>query len=117
MEISSLATKHCVPCHGGTPRLTASEVKALLPRVPAWQVVDDVRLTRTFRFKDFAVPMAFANEIASVGEAEGHHPDLHIHWGRLEVEITTHAIEGLSENDFILAARIDRLLKSGAAAG
>ena len=77
--------------------------------MPDWAVVDERRLTRTFRFDDFAGPMGLANRIAEVAEAEGHHPDLHVHWGRLEVEITTHAIRGLSENDFILAAKIDRL--------
>ena len=109
MDATPLAKKRCVPCHSGTPRLTASEIATLRAGVPDWQVDDDRRLTRTFRFKEFAGPMAFASRIAEVAEEEDHHPDLHVHWGRLEVEITTHAIRGLSENDFILAAKIDRL--------
>jgi 4a-hydroxytetrahydrobiopterin dehydratase len=104
-----LATKRCVPCHGGTPRLTAEEIAGLRGQIPEWRVVEERRLTRTFRFPDFAAPMAFASRIAAVAEAEEHHPDLHVYWGRLEVEITTHAIRGLSENDFILAAKIDQL--------
>ena len=109
MEPAPLATKRCVPCHAGTPRLSLSQIAALMAQVPAWEVVDDRRLRRTFPFSDFAGPMAFANRIAELAEVEGHHPDLHVHWRRLVVEITTHAIGGLSANDFVLAARIDRL--------
>jgi 4a-hydroxytetrahydrobiopterin dehydratase len=109
VDAASLAKKRCVPCDGDTPRLSADEIRALRIHLPDWRVVDDRRLTRTFRFPDFGGPMAFANRIAAVAEEEGHHPDLHVHWGRLEVEITTHAIRGLSENDFVLAAKIDRL--------
>jgi 4a-hydroxytetrahydrobiopterin dehydratase len=104
-----LAKKRCVPCHAGTPRLTADEIAALSGQIPEWQVVEDRRLTRAFKFKDFAGPVAFVNRIAAVAEAQDHHPDLHVYWGRLEVAITTHAIRGLSENDFILAAKIDQL--------
>lgn len=109
-----LARKKCVPCHGGTPTLRPEEIARLQPEVPAWRV-EEGRLRRAFRFEDFAGPMRFANRIAEIAEAEGHHPDLHVHWGRLEVEITTHAVKGLTENDFILAAKIDRLLQSNSA--
>jgi 4a-hydroxytetrahydrobiopterin dehydratase len=113
---SDLARKRCVPCDGNTPRLGPADILRLSAEVPAWRVDEDRRLVRAFRFRDFAEPMQLANRIGEVAEAEGHHPDLHVHWGRLEVEITTHAVKGLTENDFILAAKIDRLLQSYSAA-
>lgn len=99
-----------MPCSAKTPRLRPDQIAALAPQVPAWRVDGDRRLLRTFRFADFAGAMALANRVADVAETEGHHPDLHVHWGRLEVEVTTHAIKGLSENDFILAAKVDALV-------
>jgi 4a-hydroxytetrahydrobiopterin dehydratase len=109
VEAAALAKKRCVPCHGGTPRLTSDEIAALRSQVSEWEVLEERRLQRVFRFRDFAGPLALAVQIGELAESEGHHPDLHVHWGRLVVEVTTHAIKGLSENDFILAAKIDRL--------
>jgi 4a-hydroxytetrahydrobiopterin dehydratase len=113
---STLARKRCLPCDGNTPTLGESEIARLGREVPGWRIEAGRRLVRLFRARDFAEPMRLANRIAELAEAEGHHPDLHIRWGRLEVEITTHAVKGLTENDFILAAKIDQLLQSNSAA-
>jgi 4a-hydroxytetrahydrobiopterin dehydratase len=104
-----LAERHCVPCEGGTPALTAEQVEPLLAEVAGWTLLDGKKLTRTFRFPDFVGAVAFVNELTPVAEAEGHHPDLTVKWGEVGVELWTHSIGGLSENDFILAAKIDRL--------
>ncbi len=106
---SELATKKCVPCKKGTPPLSEAEYRPLLEQLDAWEVVEGHHLRKTFRFKDFRAALAFVNRIGEVAEAEGHHPDIYLAWGRVRVEIWTHAIDGLSESDFILAAKIDRL--------
>ena len=106
----SLLSKKCIPCEGGTPPLTIEEVSKLLPQVPDWNVDSDVKhLSKQYKFKNFAEAMAFANKIAEIAEKENHHPDLTVSWGKVGVELTTHAIGGLSENDFILAAKIEEL--------
>jgi 4a-hydroxytetrahydrobiopterin dehydratase len=105
----SLAERHCVPCEGGTPALTAAEVQPLLAELDGWEVRDGKQLTKTYRFPDFVKAVDFVNAITPVAEAEGHHPDLTVTWGQVGVTLWTHAIGGLSENDFILAAKIDRL--------
>lgn len=113
MESCELDKKTCIPCQGGMPSLGATEIEQLLPNVPDWKVIEVEgmkRLERTIEFKDFVDNMKFVNAVAGVAEAEGHHPDLHIHWNRLRVEIWTHKIGGLHENDFILASKIDRLV-------
>jgi 4a-hydroxytetrahydrobiopterin dehydratase len=106
-----LAQKHCKPCEGGVPPLSAAEVKANLAAVPQWQVTDDGKMIRRkYKFKDFVTAIAFLNKVGDVAEAEQHHPDLHLTGYRnAAVELTTHAIGGLSENDFVLAAKIDKL--------
>jgi 4a-hydroxytetrahydrobiopterin dehydratase len=103
-----LAGKHCVPCEGGVPRVEGEELEALLASVPGWRRNGD-RIGRRFRFADFRAAMAFVNAMADVAEAEGHHPDFTVHWNVVDVEIWTHAVGGLTENDFILAARLDRI--------
>jgi len=105
-----LAQKHCVPCRGGVPPLTREAIQALVPQVPAWEVVRDHHLTRTFPFPDFRSALDFVNRAGAVAEEQGHHPDLYLSWGRVEVRIWTHKIDGLTESDFILAAKIDRLV-------
>lgn len=109
--MSELRKKKCVPCEGGVPPLTPAQAEGLMVELnDDWMLVDGAHLlVREFRFKDFADAMAFANKIAVVAEEEGHHPDLSIGWGSVGVELSTHAIGGLSENDFILAAKIDAL--------
>ena len=105
----SLASKKCVPCSGSTPALTANEVNGLLPQLrPSWQVQDGTKLIRTFKFDNFLKPMRLAKAFADIAEEQQHHPDLIIRWGELNVELWTHAINGLSEADFILAAKFDQ---------
>ena len=108
----SLSQKHCVPCRGGVPPLKGELLDALKAQVPGWQVVDEHHLTKTFAFPDFRAALDFVNRIGAVAEAEGHHPDLYLAWGRVDVKTWTHKIDGLTESDFILAAKIDDLLPS-----
>ncbi len=107
--ILSLANKECKPCRGDVPALRPQEVDALLKEVDGWSSVTAERLEKSYSFADFMGAMTLANKIAEIAEQEGHHPDLHIRWGELRVEIWTHAVNGLTENDFILAAKIDSL--------
>ncbi len=105
-----LIESKCVPCEGGTPPLTKEQAEALLPQVPEWKLmVDDKTLWREYKFNNFADAMDFANKIAVLADKEGHHPNLTVSWGKVLVELSTHEIGGLSENDFILAAKIDAL--------
>ena len=105
---SDLADKKCVPCRGGVPPLTPDEIQPLLAKVEGWRVEDDKKLMKAYKFEDFMGPMRFANKIAEVAEEEGHHPDLYVAYGKLEAYIWTHKVNGLTESDFILAAKIDR---------
>ena len=108
-----LAERHCVVCKPGTPTLRAAEAAALLKDLDtAWEVVEHdghPELTRTFRFKGFLPGVSLVDAIADLAEAEGHHPDLHLSYGSLKVDLWTHAAGGLTENDFILAAKMDRI--------
>jgi 4a-hydroxytetrahydrobiopterin dehydratase len=103
-----LAEKRCVPCRGGVPPLKREEIQKLLPQVPGWQVVADHHLSKTYTFPDFVTALAFVNRAGAVAEEQGHHPDLYLSWGKVEVRIWTHKINGLTESDFILAAKIER---------
>ncbi len=102
-----LVNKHCVPCHGGVPRLTGEEIAPLLAQLEGWRVVDEHHLSKGYEFPNFAAALAFVNRAGEVAESEGHHPDIEFGWGYARFKIYTHAIGGLSESDFILAARID----------
>jgi 4a-hydroxytetrahydrobiopterin dehydratase len=107
---SPLTHKKCVPCEGGTKPLIPDQYNAFLEQLHDWKVAAEKQLEKDFTFKDFAAVMAFVNKIAAIAETEGHHPDLNIHsWNKLHITLSTHAIGGLSENDFILAAKIDEL--------
>ncbi|HEX2185314.1 MAG TPA: 4a-hydroxytetrahydrobiopterin dehydratase [Chloroflexota bacterium] len=106
---TGLADKRCTPCEGGTPPLTSEQVKPLLAQLDGWEVEEGKKLTKSFRFDNFVQAVDFVNAITPVAEAEGHHPDLYVRWGEVRVYLWTHAIDGLSENDFILASKIDRL--------
>lgn len=106
---AELAARHCVACHGGMPALTAEEIAALLPRVEGWRVEDDRRLKKVFRFGDFVGAVDFVTRLTPIVEAEGHHPNLSVRWGAVGVTIWTHAIDALTDNDFILAAKLDQL--------
>ena len=106
-EKSNLANKHCVPCRGGVPSLQGEDLRRLRTQLPTWNVVEEHHLAKTFAFPDFKTALAFANRVGDLAEQEDHHPDLSISWGRLDVTIYTHKINGLTESDFILAAKID----------
>ncbi len=104
-----LSDKNCVPCHGGVPALTAGQVSDIKAEVPFWSVVENHHLERTFRFPDFVGALAFVNRIGALAEEQGHHPDIVLAWGKVAVTIWTHAVNGLTESDFVLASKIDRL--------
>jgi 4a-hydroxytetrahydrobiopterin dehydratase len=98
-----------VPCRGGVPPLTGAALAALARQVDDWQVVNEHHITKTFSFPDFRAALAFTNRIGELAEQQGHHPDLYLAWGKVGVTIWTHKIDGLTESDFILAAKIDAL--------
>ncbi len=109
-----LTAKHCVPCEGGVPKLSKPEAEALLKQVPEWKLEfdhpSDPRIVRSWRVKNFVQAVEFLKRVTTVAESEGHHPDFHLErYRNVRIEIYTHAIGGLSENDFILAAKIDQL--------
>jgi len=108
--MTDLTQKKCVPCEVGGLPLALDEARTLMAHIPQWSLAaDGKRISREFSFKDFARAMRFADKIGEIAEAEGHHPDLQISWGKVIVELQTHAVGGLSENDFILAAKIDKI--------
>jgi 4a-hydroxytetrahydrobiopterin dehydratase len=111
MDADSLNSKSCVPCRGGIPPLTEEKAREYAAATPGWMLQENgTRLFRRFEFADFAAAMEFVNRVADLAEQEGHHPDIAIHWNKVELTLWTHKIGGLHENDFILAAKIDRLL-------
>jgi 4a-hydroxytetrahydrobiopterin dehydratase len=106
-----LYQKRCVPCEGGVPVIDAEQAEVLRAQVPSWQVLAGNReLRRHYKFGSFADNMAFISRMGWLAEAEGHHPDFCVRYNQLDVTLTTHAIGGLSENDFILAAKLDQLV-------
>ena len=104
-----LAARRCVPCEEGAPRLTAEQITGLLWNLDGWQCVEGHHLTKTWEFDDFAQALAFVNRCGEVAEREGHHPDLFLKWGLVRAEVYTHSVDGLTESDFVLAAKIDRI--------
>ena len=110
--MSDLASKHCVPCRGGVPPLKGEELRQLSAQVSNWKVIDEHHIAKTFLFPDFKTALDFVNRVGAVAEEEGHHPDLTLTWGRVDVKTYTHKIDGLTENDFILAAKIDQVFFS-----
>lgn len=107
--MTDLAQRRCTPCRGGVPPLAGAALDALRAQLPFWNVVDDHHLTKSFLFPDFARGLAFVDRVGATAEAEGHHPSLCLSWGKVDVQIYTHVIDGLTENDFILAAKIDEI--------
>ena len=109
----TLAAKSCIPCRGGVPPLDEKTASALLAKLDrGWTVEPLHHLTKTFAFAGFMDALDFVKSVAAVAEAEGHHPDLHLAWGRVGAEIWTHKINGLTESDFILAAKMDEVYKT-----
>ena len=109
-ETPELADMACVPCAGGVPPFTPEEIQRYLTRLEGWEVVDNHHLTKEYRFTNFVEALAFVNRVGDLAEEVGHHPDLHLAWGQVGVEIWTHKINGLSDSDFIFSAKCDRLL-------
>ena len=111
--MSDLDQKNCIPCRGGVPPFDISEIHKYLKKVNGWDVKKNDEniffLEKNYRFKNFIESQNFINQVGKVSEDEGHHPDITFGWGYAKINITTHAIEGLSENDFILAAKIDKI--------
>src|SRR5437879_4012780 len=109
----SLADKPCVPCRGGVPPMERSRAEAMLAELePGWQLNAEGHLERAYPFKNFVQSLEFANKVGAIAEKEGHHPDLHVAWGKCKVEIWTHKIKGLTESDFYMAAKVDRAFQS-----
>jgi 4a-hydroxytetrahydrobiopterin dehydratase len=107
--MSGLSERECVPCRGGVPPLTEQEIKPLLAELAGWKVVNGHHLKKDHSFKDFREALDFVNRVAELAEQQGHHPDICFGWGKAEITIWTHKIDGLTESDFVLAAKIDRL--------
>ena len=108
--MSDLASLKCIPCRGGVPPMEEPEISRYVERLGGgWVVVDRHHLLKEFRFRDFAAALAFTNRIGAIAEEQGHHPDIELSWGRVGVKIWTHKIDGLTESDFVLAAKIDRI--------
>jgi 4a-hydroxytetrahydrobiopterin dehydratase len=110
--MSDLATKTCVSCLGGAPPLKGEDLATLEKQVDGWKVIEDHHITRSFKFPDFREALKFVNRIGELAEEQGHHPDIFLAWGKVEITTWTHKINGLTESDFILAAKIDQLYKS-----
>ena len=107
-----LTTQKCQPCEGGVKPLTSLHYAPLLKEVSQWKVINGKQIEREFQFKDFKTALAFVNDVGKIAEKEGHHPDLLLHsWNKVRITLYTHAIGGLSKNDFIVAAKVDTLTK------
>ncbi len=106
--MSELVTKSCIPCQGGVPPLGGSEIVELSAQLDGWEVVESHHLTKTYPFDDFAGALAFVDRVGAIAEKEGHHPDVYLSWGKVRLEVWTHKIDGLTESDFILAAKADQ---------
>jgi 4a-hydroxytetrahydrobiopterin dehydratase len=113
VSAESLADRHCVPCKGGTPALDRERIDALLPQLDGWSVREasgHLELFKDLKFRNFVEAVDFVNQLTPVAESEGHHPDLEVSWGRVGVRLWTHVAGGLTDNDFVMAAKLDRLL-------
>lgn len=107
--MGELANRECVPCRGGVPPLKGDEIGRLLPQLDGWDVQNEHHLKKVFKFGNFAESLGFVNRVGDLAEQQGHHPDICFGWGSAEITIWTHKIDGLTESDFILAAKIDQL--------
>lgn len=110
VKMTDLTSKKCVPCEIGAIPLDKDEIQDLMEDLESgWEVVDDKYIEKTFKFKDFKEALEFTNKVGELAEEESHHPDIFLAWGRVGVKLLTHKIKGLHENDFILAAKIDKI--------
>ena len=103
-----LADRQCVPCKGGVPPLAAKEIEALLKQIEGWTAPEDHHLEKRYKLQNFAQALQLVNRIGAIAEEQNHHPDIHLAWGKVEVKIWTHKINGLTESDFVFAAKCDR---------
>ncbi len=111
MNTENLAAKKCEPCEGGIDPLTREQYEPYIEQVPDWTIIDEKKIERNFQFKDFAEALAFVNRVGEIAEDEGHHPDIVIHgWNNVKISLWTHAINGLSVNDFIVATKADKVV-------
>ncbi|MCB9883663.1 MAG: 4a-hydroxytetrahydrobiopterin dehydratase [Planctomycetes bacterium] len=108
--MTELHQKTCIPCRGGLPALRGDDLAALARQLPSWNIVGEHHLEKEFAFPDFAAGLAFVNRIGACAEEQGHHPDVHLAWGKVRVQVWTHKIDGLTESDFVYAAKCDQLL-------
>jgi 4a-hydroxytetrahydrobiopterin dehydratase len=108
--MSDLAKKECVPCKGGEPPLKGNELAGLATQLaPGWRVVNEHHLEREFKFPDFRQALAFTNQVGQLADSQNHHPDIYLAWGKVKVTLWTHKIDGLTESDFVFAAKVDGL--------
>jgi 4a-hydroxytetrahydrobiopterin dehydratase len=107
--MSELADRECVPCRGGVPPMQAEEIRKLLGQLAEWEAVGEHHLRKRYKFKNFREALAFVNRVGELAESQGHHPDICFGWGQADITIWTHKIDGLTESDFVLAAKIDKL--------
>ena len=108
--MKELSLKRCTPCKGGVPPLSGQQLTSLHERLPSWKVIDQHHLEKLFEFPDFKTALAFVNRVGALAEDEGHHPDIFLAWGKVDIRTYTHKVDGLTENDFILAAKIDEMV-------
>ena len=112
--MSDLANKKCVPCEGGIPAFDINEIHKYLKKIDGWDVLEDHEknfyIEKGFKFKNYVESEVFVNKVGKIAEAEGHHPDINFGWGYAKIKISTHAIKGLAESDFVLAAKIDKII-------
>lgn len=111
--MTKLADQHCVPCHGGVPPLKGDQLVTYSAQLPDWNIVAEHHLAKTFLFSDFRTALDFVNRAGAIAEQEGHHPNLCLAWGKVEVMIYTHKVRGLTENDFVLAAKMNQEYLAG----
>jgi 4a-hydroxytetrahydrobiopterin dehydratase len=111
--MSNLAEKHCVPCRGGVQPLKGAELLPYAEQLPEWKIIEEHHIAKAFSFPDFKTGLDFVNQVGAVAEQEGHHPDLCLKWGKVGIEIYTHKIRGLTESDFVMAAKIDQVYLAG----
>jgi len=107
--MNDLASRQCVPCRGGVPPMKKEEIEKLLKELDGWEAIDDHHLRKTYLSKNFREALDFVNLVGNLAEEQGHHPDIWFGWGKAEISIWTHKIDGLTESDFVLAAKIDKL--------
>ncbi len=107
---NNLSAGHCVPCEGGTLPIDKISAEVLIKNISGWMLSDDAKtISKEFKFPDFKTALEFTNKVGAIAESEGHHPDISLGWGNVKISLSTHAIDGLSGNDFILAAKIDEI--------